>query len=488
MDQKRASGTDQTERYQLIVESLKEYAVFTIDKDSLVTTWNSGAEGIFLYKSDEIVGRNGDILYTPEDIAAMVPSREMKDSLADGKAINERFHVKKDRSRFWGSGIVFPLYDKQGQHIGFTKIMRNTSDAEQAETNLREEKALAELLISTYSEPIVILNSKLTVMNATPSFAQLFSLNKQTFIGKNFYQITNGSINMPQLRTRLEPVLKTNNYYTSFEVDYEHPQRGTRSVLVKPRRIYQPPNLLFSLEFEDLTDNKAVMEEKDIFISIASHEIRTPLSVIKAYGQILERELNNAKPIVKRAVLKINEQINFMSSLITALLDTSKITTGKLILEPEVFNLCSLIAEQVESFNLTQTSHQVHLPKEADLMVYADKVRTGSVITNLLSNAVKYSPNSHDVNINIEATADHRAKVSVQDFGIGIPVHEQAKLFQRFGRTDLVKQKRIPGTGLGLHLAAEIVKLQGGEIGFTSAESEGSTFYFSLPLYERPDE
>jgi signal transduction histidine kinase len=239
---------------------------------------------------------------------------------------------------------------------------------------------------------------------------------------------------------------------------------------------------------EDLTENKAVMEEKDVFISVASHEIRTPLSIIKAYGQILEKELNSAKPIVKRAVQKINEQINFMTSLVAALLDTSKIAAGKLVLDQEVFNLCSLIEEQVENFSLTQTSHRFHLTKETNLMVYADKVRTGSVFINLLSNAVKYSPDSHEVNITIETTSDNCAKVSVQDFGIGIPLQEQAKLFQRFGRTDLVRQKKIHGTGLGLHLAAEIVKLQGGEIGFTSAEGEGSTFYFSLPLYERLNE
>ncbi len=98
----------QPDQYELILESLKGYAIFTVDRSDIVTTWNSGAERIFLYKPDEIIGRNGNILYTPEDIAAKIPELEMETARREGKAINERFHVKKERSRFWGSGLVFP--------------------------------------------------------------------------------------------------------------------------------------------------------------------------------------------------------------------------------------------------------------------------------------------------------------------------------------------------------------------------------------------
>jgi len=472
-----------SESHESIIQSLKEFAVFTTDKEGLITTWSAGAERILLYKSSDITGRSCDILYTPEDIAANIPAREIHNALIDGKAVNERFHVKKDRSRFWGSGLVFPLYNKQGIHTGFTKIMQNASDEDQAEANLREEREMAETLISAFHEPIVVLNAEMIVINATASFVQYFSLDRQSIVGKKFYEIADGGLNMTRLRALLDELIKSNNFHSSFELDYEHPHRGARSVLIKPRRIYQRPNVLFSLEFEDLTENKAQMEEKDIFISVASHEIRTPISVIKAYGQILERELSAAKPIVRKAVQKINEQINYITALIASLLDTSKIKSGKLLLDPEVFELCSLVKKQVESFNVTQSSHEVKFDQEADCVVFADKVRIGSVIINLLSNAVKYSPMANEVIIRIAYEDNHSVRVSIQDFGLGILEEEQHKIFQRFGRTESIKRSKIPGTGLGLHLAAEIIKLQGGTIGFTSEAEKGSTFYFILPLY-----
>lgn len=482
MHQNPVAKSHPPEIYASIIESLTDYAVFTVDKDGLVTTWNAGAEKIMLYTPDEIIGRNGDILYTPEDIAARVPVIELVTSLTDGRAVNERFHVKKDRSRFWGSGLVFPLYNKDGRHTGFTKIMKNLSDEDKAEANLREERELAKTLVTTYDEPIIILNSELIVVNATPSFIRFFGLDQQTLIGKNLYDITDTGINMAGFRALLEPILKSNEYHTSFEVDYKDAQKGVRSLLVKPRRIYQPPNVLFSLEFDDLTEGRAKMEEKDVFISVASHEIRTPLSVIKAYAQVLEREITETKPIVLKSVQRINEQVNYMSSLIKSLLDTSKIATGKLTLEQEAFDLCTLVKEQVENFTLTQSTHRIVITNETHGIVFGDKVRTASVIINLLSNAVKYSPNADEVSVSIETEANW-VKVSVQDFGLGIPADEQHKLFQRFGRTNTVKRSRIPGTGLGLHLSAEIVKLEGGRIGFLSDEGKGSTFYFMLPLY-----
>ena len=471
------------EDYEAIIQSLKDYAVFSTDKSGTITTWSAGAVRILRYEPQEIIGRSGDILYTPEDIAARVPAKELSNSLADGKAVNERFHVKKDRSRFWGSGLVFPLYNRAGEHTGFTKVMQNSSDADQAEANLREESVMAETLVTAYPEPIVVLNAEMTVVNATASFVQFFSVEKQNIVGKNFYAIADGGLNMSKLHNLLEKAIKSNNFHSSFELTYDHPQKGRRNVLIKPRRIYQRPNVLFSLEFEDRTDGNAQMEEKEVFISVASHEIRTPISVIKAYAQILERELKEAKPIVKKAIQKINEQIIYLSSLITSLLDTSKIRTGTMVLDPEVFELCGLVKEQVESFSVTQSSHKITVTHDADCIVFADKTRTASVINNLLSNAVKYSPAANEVNIHLTNEPNHLVKVSIQDFGLGIPKEEQHKIFQRFGRTDSIKKSKIPGTGLGLHLSAEIIKLSGGTTGFTSADGQGSTFYFTLPLY-----
>jgi signal transduction histidine kinase len=423
------------------------------------------------------------VLFTPEDVASGQAAIELRNSLHDGRAINERFHVKNGGSRFWGSGLVYPIYNKQNEHIGFTKIMQNISDEAQAQRNLREERRLAQTLVSSYFEPLVILNKQMKVVDATTAFINYFGIKRQEIIGKDFYQVIDEDIQLADLMLQLEPALKNYQFHKDMEVAYDHPKEGRRSLVVKLRHIYQRPNQLFSLQFEDLTKNRAEVADRDDFISVASHEVRTPISIIKAYGQILDKELKQAKPVVRRAVDKINQHIGDMSDLIAALLDTSKINTGKLALDHEVFNLSELVRETVEGFALTASSHTINLAGDVENMVYADRVRTGSVITNLLSNAIKYSPRTPDINVEVTNSPRH-VTVSVEDFGIGIAEHEQSDIFQRFGRTETARKSRIPGTGLGLHLAAEIVKLEGGQIGFNSEPGKGSTFYFSLPLYQ----
>jgi PAS domain S-box-containing protein len=468
--------------YELIVDSMKEYAVFALDVEGLIITWNSGAERLFQYSPSEIIGRRVDMLYVPDDIADRAPAMELDTALTYGKAVNERFHVKKDRSLFWGSGLVFPMYNKDKVHIGFTKVMQKISEEEQAQINLREEKILAQTIVSTYNERLVILNPELIIVDSNSSFKEFFGLDSQVIEGLNLFDVLPGGIDVVQLRTFVDSTVKSSNYHSNHEIQYTHPLLGLRTLTVKPRRIYQPPNILFSLEFADLTEERSMMQEKDVFISVASHEIRTPISVIKAYAQILARELKDTKPIVQTAIVKINQQIESMGLLINALLDTSKLTTGKLVLENEIFNLSTLVHEVVESFRLTQSSHSIVIEKDVDSIVFADRIRTGTVVTNLISNAIKYSPDATQVIVSIEII-DHVVKVSVKDYGLGVSETERGSLFQRFGRTESIRKTKIPGTGLGLHLASEIIKLQGGKIDFDTQEGNGSTFYFMLPLY-----
>ena len=118
--------------FRQVLDSLEDYAVFTTDKNGDVNSWNSGAEKVLGYTEPEIIGRSAHIFFTPEDIAKGAPEMELETALQDGRAIDERYHVCKDRSRFWGSGLVFPLYDEEGKHRGFTKVMRNLREQQEA--------------------------------------------------------------------------------------------------------------------------------------------------------------------------------------------------------------------------------------------------------------------------------------------------------------------------------------------------------------------
>ena len=113
------------ERLRVIIESAKDYAIFTVDRERRVDSWNQGAEAMFGYSESEIIGQPADILFTPEDRANGDPAREMQLARDAGRAESERWHARKDGSIFFGSGSVMPLRDTGGAMCGFVKIMRD---------------------------------------------------------------------------------------------------------------------------------------------------------------------------------------------------------------------------------------------------------------------------------------------------------------------------------------------------------------------------
>jgi PAS domain S-box-containing protein len=120
------------EFFRQVLDSLEDYAVITTDKNGNINSWNSGAQKVLGYTEQEALGLNARIFFTIEDIAAGKPEIELKKALSLGRAIDERYHVRKDGSRFWGSGLFFPLFDEEHNHRGFTKIMRNQREEQQA--------------------------------------------------------------------------------------------------------------------------------------------------------------------------------------------------------------------------------------------------------------------------------------------------------------------------------------------------------------------
>ncbi|MEP0908832.1 PAS domain S-box protein [Leptolyngbya subtilissima ST-M1] len=123
---------------RLMIESAKDYAIFTLDLNGIVTKWNAGAERLLQYSEAEIIGHNSRIIFTPEDRKQGKAERELQIASTQGRAENERWHLRKDSSRFWGSGLVMPLQDEAGNAQGFVKIMQDKTAQRQAEAE-REE-------------------------------------------------------------------------------------------------------------------------------------------------------------------------------------------------------------------------------------------------------------------------------------------------------------------------------------------------------------
>jgi PAS domain S-box-containing protein len=239
----------------------------------------------------------------------------------------------------------------------------------------------------------------------------------------------------------------------------------------------------------DITEMKVHEQIKNDFIGMASHELKTPITSIKAYIQLLLTIYKNREQdeFLLKSLNTVNNQINKLTRLITDLLDVSKMESGRLSLNSEPFVLNDLLKETIDEVQHTATQHDILYMPVPPLTVYADHDRIAQVITNFLTNAIKYSPESNRVDVTVDVS-DTEVRIGVQDYGIGINPEEQPKIFNRFYRVEGRNEQTFSGFGIGLYVAAEIVKRHNGKVWVESEKDKGSVFYFTLPLHiNQPD-
>lgn len=262
------------------------------------------------------------------------------------------------------------------------------------------------------------------------------------------------------------------------------------------RWVLSQGNVLFNPQFSgyigsltDITEQelaqqatKILMQKKDEFMSIASHELKTPIASMKAALQIVER-LTSPNPQLEQIhsfIEKANKQVNKLTGLVEDLLDVTKIHAGKMEFNRSVFLIAEVLQDCVDQIKHHSSTHRILTQGPTDIAIFADKHRIEQVITNFLSNAIKYSPGADRILILLEKKAAF-LKISVTDYGIGIPADKIHYIFDRFFRVQESSQK-FSGLGLGLYISSEIVKRHEGSIGVHSVEGEGSTFWCTLPL------
>lgn len=242
----------------------------------------------------------------------------------------------------------------------------------------------------------------------------------------------------------------------------------------------------------DITDSKEAEEKlkqaveiRNEFLSIASHELQTPITSVKTLTELLELQLKeDGEEAYADQVSNINNSITQLSKLTSKLLDFSRLQEGKLQLEKNDINLSEVIQEKVNAIQPT-TDHEIEVEIEAgdEIILPADDLRIGQVLSNLLNNAIKYSP--EDEKIIVRATEEEdRVTVSVVDFGVGVSEHERETIFQRFYKGSDPIKNTYPGFGIGLFVSSQIVEQHGGEIWVEDNNGNGSEFKFTLPKYD----
>lgn len=250
----------------------------------------------------------------------------------------------------------------------------------------------------------------------------------------------------------------------------------------------------------DISERKALEQQRVAFVSLVTHELKTPLTVLQANVQLAQRRLrrflNRAEQLdedqqqtledVLGMLGRSQQQMRVQQRLINDLLDLSHIQENKMELRLAVCNLVSLVYETVQDHQAAHPERIItlDLPEQDPVLVYADRDRIGQVLGNYLNNALKFAPADRPVRVGVDLEAA-TVRVWVQDQGPGLTVKQQAQIWQQFAQVSLtpVQSGWRVGLGLGLYISQQLIAQHHGQVGVESEPGHGATFWFSLPLY-----
>lgn len=225
---------------------------------------------------------------------------------------------------------------------------------------------------------------------------------------------------------------------------------------------------------------------KSEFTSTVSHELRTPLTSIRgSLGLIASGVMGALKPDIGRLIGIACDNTERLLFLINDILDISKIESGKMDFVMGPVDLKVVLLQSIEANQAYGEQYGVkyHLNDVVDgITVYADTDRLMQVLNNLLSNAAKFSPKGAEVDVSV-IQKNEVIRVEIKDYGNGIPVEFQSRIFEKFSQADGSDTRKVGGTGLGLSISRAIVEKMGGSIGFDTEEGRGATFYIDVSLY-----
>jgi PAS domain S-box-containing protein len=351
----------------------------------------------------------------------------------------------------------------------------------------RREKQRLDAIIDATADGVLILDSAHAITVFNRALARMTGLNAEHAIGRQhdelmIIDVKRAGLTLSEAEANGWPLRENSTIYVEGDlrrVDGSHVPVGVTYAALFDRddRVV---NIIANVR--DMTRLREADDLKNTFISVISHELKTPVALIKGYAGTLRRE--DAKwdaATIRDSVGVIEEEADRLTRLIDNLLDASRLQAGGLKLNMSDVALDQLARHMVEKFSVEAQAHPIVLDFPPDLpTVPADAARIEQVLSNLINNAIKYSPPNTSIRIAGQATP-REVTITVADQGIGIPLEEQAHVFERFYRVDDALTRRTQGSGLGLYLAKAVIDAHHGRIWVKSVPGQGSAFSFALP-------
>lgn len=386
-------------------------------------------------------------------------------------------------------------------------LQNNTSSIED------HTSELAEAIVSTLREPLLVLSDAFVVHTANQAFYRTFHVRPDETVGRSLFELGNGQWNTGELRHLLEEVLPRQAHFTDFEVEHSFDHIGRRTMLLNARQLAPIDGMqeMILLAIEDVTDrvawqekearlnqrvaqrtqelewaNRALDErnrELQDFAYIASHDLQEPLRKISAFAGVLDEDYADRLDEQGRYYLeRVRDAAGRMSELIEGLLAFSRIAvSGANFERVDLGAVVAAVLSDLE-FQIAERGAQIDVGTLPEIEAVPMQMR--QLFQNLLTNALKYQPEDHTPHVRIRAEAlegstPERWRIRVEDNGIGIEEKDLERIFGPFQR--LHNRQEYRGTGMGLAICRRIVERHRGTIRAESTPGQGTTFAIELP-------
>jgi PAS domain S-box-containing protein len=492
-----SGSAEPEERFRLLVESVKDYAIFLLDPQGRVASWNLGAERINGYRAGEIIGQHFSVFYPAETDPERICAFELEVAARDGRFEAEGWRLRKDGSRLWANVTITALRDPAGTLVGFAKVTQDLTARREAEEEARRFRLVVE---SVKDYAIFILDPQGYVSTWNAGAERIKGYRTTEIIGKHFSVFYPPESEPAKLcAMELEVAAREGRFEAEGWRLRKNGSRLWASVIITALRNPEGSLIGFAKVTRDLTARmeaeveqralaaqKATLAEKERiqqfqerFLAILGHDLRNPLASLQMGAGILRQRSTDAASC--RILDRMDSSSRRMSRMIEQILDLTRtrLATG-LEVHPRSMDLRDTILSIFEELRSAHPASAIDL-RCSPLTGTWDPDRLEQVFSNLIGNALLYGQTSRPITIEACAEAE-TVWVEVHNEGNPIPEELQASLFDPFRRGE--RDSRTPktsGLGLGLYISREIVLAHGGTLELESNSIQGTTFRVVLP-------
>jgi PAS domain S-box-containing protein len=521
--------------HRLLVDRVVDYAIFALDPDGYVLSWNAGAERLKGYTPDEIIGQHFSVFYPEKDLAADKPGTELRTAIEVGKVGDEGWRIRKDGTRFWANVLITALRDDNGKLLGFAKVTRDLTARRAAEEELRQSEQRFRLLVQSVQDYAIFMlepSGPIATWNDGAQRIKGYSANE--IIGQHF-----SVFYAPEDAAKPAHELRIAEDAGRYEDEgWRLRKDGSRfwaSVVITPIRDAKGRLAGFSNVTRDLTERRAAQDRaiedarrlaaeeaargaaemqteelrslseqlslqavelerqreeaqtanrvKSEFLAAMSHELRTPLNAIGGYAQLIQLGLSGPVTEAQLQQLdRVQKSQQHLLSVINDILNYSRIEAGKVTYDIQSFPIHEAVDAVAPIIEPLANAQGLSLKTGAcapDLIARADRGKVEQILINVLSNAVKFT-DAGSIEVTCGGTAE-KITVSIRDTGLGISPEHIDTIFEPFSQVGRTLSSPKEGAGLGLSISRDLALAMDGGLSVESHEGKGSTFILTLP-------